>query len=174
MDLQQDKPTTSIEGVRLRSRWMPLLRGGEPELRASSASGDCIGPAGHRHRRRGDHSEAVVGPDLVRGWVAHDANGGPRLIAWDLPFDDDVTRRDRITDAERDAALAWERYRASVPAGELTPGDSVAGSADSDSTAGHLTESDPARLDPFAHDSSDRSDDNGHDPDNADPFGRDT
>ncbi|MXZ56014.1 MAG: hypothetical protein F4Z14_07570 [Gammaproteobacteria bacterium] len=174
MDLQQRKSVTSIEGVRLRSLWMPLLRGGAPGLRASSASGDCVGPAGHKRRRRGGRTEAVIGTDLVRGWIVHDPGNDPRLIVWDLPFDDDDTRRARIIDAERDAALAWERYRASVPAGDLTPGDSVAGSADSDSTAGHLTESDPALRDPFAHDLSDRSDDNGQDPDDADPFGRDT
>ena len=174
MDLQQRKSVTNIEGVRLRSLWMPLLRGGAPGLRASSASGDCVGTAGHKRRRRGGRTEALIGTDLVRGWIVHDTGHDPRLIVWDLPFDDDDTRRARIIDAERDATLAWERYRASVPAGDLTPSDSVAGSADSDSTAGHLTESDPALRDPFAHDLSDRSDDNGQDPDDADPFGRDT
>ena len=173
MDLQQRKSVTSIEGLRLRSRWMPLLRGAAPELRASSASGDCIGPAGYRRHRRG-RVEAVVGPDLVRGWIVHDTGHDPRLIVWDLPFDDDDTRRARIVDAERDAALAWERYRASVPTGDPTPGDSVADSAESDPTARHLRESDPALQDPFADDSSDRSGDDGPDLDDADPFGRDS
>lgn len=173
MDLQQRKSATNIEGLSLRSLWMPLLRGGEPELRASSASGDCIGPDGHRRPRHG-RAEAVIGTDLVRGWIVHDTGHDPRLIVWDLPFDDDDTRRARIIDAERDAALAWERYRASVPAGGPTPGDSVADSAESDPTARHPTESDPALQDPFADDSSDRSGDNGPDLDDADPFGRDS
>ena len=173
MDLQQRKSVTSIEGLRLRSLWMPLLRGGEPELRASSASGDCIGPHGHRRPRHG-RAEAVIGTDLVRGWIVHHTGHDPRLIVWDLPFDDDDTRRARIIDAERDAALAWERYRASVPAGGPTPGDSAADSAESDPTARHLTESDPALQDPFADDSSDRSGDNEPDLDDADPFGRDS
>ena len=173
MDLQQRKSATHIEGLSLRSLWMPLLRGGEPELRASSASGDCIGPDGHR-RPRHSRAEAVIGTDLVRGWIVHDTGHDPRLIVWDLPFDDDDTRRARIIDAERDAALAWERYRASAPAGGPTPGASVADSAESDPTARHLTESDPALQDPFADDSSDRSGDNGPDLDDADPFGRDS
>ena len=173
MDLQQRKSATNIEGLSLRSRWLPLLRGGEPELRASSASGDCIGPDGHRRPRHG-RAEAVIGTDLVRGWIVHDTGNDPRLIVWDLPFDDDDTRRARIIDAERDAVLAWERYRASVPVGGPTPGDSVADSAESDPTARHLTESDPALQDPFADDSSDRSGDNGPDLDDADPFGRDS
>jgi hypothetical protein len=172
MDLQQRKSTTSVEGLTLRSRWMPLLRGGEPELRASSASGDCIGPGGHRRLRHG-RAEAVVGTDLVRGWIVHDTGHDPRLIVWDLPFDDDDTRRARIIDAERDAALAWERYRASVPAGGPTSVAGVADSAESEPTA-RLAESDPALQDPFADDSSGRSGDNGPDLDDADPFGRDS
>ena len=173
MDLQQRKSATNIEGLSLRSLWMPLLRGGRPKLRASSASGDCIGPDGHRRSRRG-RAKAVIGTDLVRGWIVCDTGHNPRLIVWDLPFDDDDTRRARIIDAERDAALAWERYRASVPAGGPTPGDSVADSTDSDPTARHLTESDPALQDPFADDSGDRSADNGPDLDDGDPFGRDS
>lgn len=173
MDLQQRKSATNIEGLILRSLWMPLLRGGEPELRASSASGDCIGPGGHRQPRHG-RAEAVVGTDLVRGWIVHDTGHDPRLIVWDLPFDDDDTRRARIIDAERDAALAWERYRASVPAGGPTPDAGVADSAESDPVARDLTQSDPALQDPFADDSGDRSGDNGPDLDDADPFGRDS
>lgn len=173
MDLQQRKSATNIEGLSLRSLWMPLLRGGEPELRASSASGDCIGPDGYRRPRHG-RAEAVIGTDLVRGWIVHDTGHDPRLIVWDLPFDDDATRRDRITDAARDATSAWERYRASVPAGAPTPGDSVADSAESDPAARHLTESDTALQDPFADDSSDRRVDNGPDLDDDDPFGRDS
>ena len=123
------------------------------------------------HRR--GRAEAVVGPDLVRGWIVHDTGHDPRLIVWDLPFDDDDTRRARIIDAERDAALAWERYRAAVPAGGPMPGDSVVDSAESEPTARHLTESDPALRDPFADDSSNRSGDSGSDLDDADPFGRD-
>ena len=173
MDLQQRKSATRIEDLSLRSLWMPLLWGGEPELRASSASGDCIGPHGHRRPRHG-RTEAVIGTDLVRGWIVHDTGHDPSLIVWDLPFDDDDTRRARIIDAERDAALAWERYRASVPAGGPTPGDGDADSAESDPTERHLTESDPALQDPFADDSSDRSGDNEPDLDDADPFGRDS
>ena len=169
MDLQQRKSVTSIEGLRLRSLWMPLLRGAAPELRASSASGDCIGPDGYKQSRHG-RAEAVIGTDLVRGWIVHDTGHDPRLIVWDLPFDDDDTRRARIIDAERDAALAWERYRAAVP----TPGDSITDSAESEPTARHLTESDPTLQDPFADDSSDRSGDSGSDLDDADPFGRDS
>ena len=113
MDLQQRKSVTNFEGLRLRSQWMPLLRGSAPELRASSASGSCVGPDGFKRRRRGARAEAVIGPDLVRGWVVHDTDRDPRVIVWDLPFDDDA-RRARIVDAARDAAPAWERYRASI------------------------------------------------------------
>ena len=174
MDLQQRKSATSFEGLRLRSLWMPLLRSGAPQLRASSVSGNCIGPAGYRRHRRHGHVEAVVGPDLVRGWIVHDTGHDPRLIVWDLPFDDDDTRRARIIDAERDAALAWERYRAAAPSADPTPGDSMIDSAESEPAARHLSESDPALQDPFAEDSSDLSGDNRPDLDDADPFGRDS
>ena len=173
MDLQQRKSATNIEGLSLRSLWMPLLRGGEPKLRASSASGDCVGPDGYRRSRNG-RAEAAIGTDLLRGWIVHDTGHDPRLIVWDLPFDDDDTRRARIIDAQRDAALAWERYRASAPAGGPTLGDSAADSAEWKPTARHVTESDPALQDPFADDSSDRSGDSGPDLDDADPFGRDS
>lgn len=176
MDLQQRKPVTNIEGLRLRSLWMPLLRGSAPELNASSPSGDCIGPDGHTRPRRG-RVEAVVGPDLVRGWIVHDTGDDPSLIVWDLPFGDDETRRARIIDAARDAAPAWERYRASaatgIPArGESEPG-SVTDSQALDLTTSELAEPDLALQDPFADDADDRPGDTGPDPDDADPFGRD-
>lgn len=176
MDLQQRKPVTTIEGLRLRSLWTPLLRGSEPELNASSPSGDCIGPDGHTRPRR-DRVEAVVGPDLVRGWIVHDTGDDPSLIVWDLPFGDDETRRARIIDAARDAAPAWERYRASVATGIPAGGESEPGSVtDSqalDLTMSELAEPDLALQDPFADDADDRPGDTGPDPDDADPFGRD-
>ena len=177
MDLQQRKSTTSIEGLSLRSLWAPLLRGRAPELNASSPSGDCIGPAGHRRRRYG-RAEADIGPDLVRGWVVHGTDHDPRLIVWDLPFDDDETRRARITDAARDAASAWDRHRGKTALGILAPGasepGSVADSREPDLTTSELAESDPARQDPFADEVDSRSGDDGPDFDDADPFGRDS
>ena len=174
MDLQQRKSVTNLEGLRLRSLWMPLLRGGAPKLRASSASGNCIGPAGFKRRRQDVRARAVIGPDLVRGWVVHDTDRDPRVIVWDLPFDDD-NRRARIVDAARDAAPAWERYRASIAADITEPGagasGGVADSPESDPTAPELAEPDRALGDPFA-DGADH-DDNGSDLDDADPFGRD-
>lgn len=178
MDLQQRKSATNIGGLRLRSLWMPLLWGRAPELRASSTSGDCIGPAGYRRHRRRGRAEAVVGPDLARGWVVHDTDHNSRLIVWNLPFDDDEARRARITDAERDAASAWERYRAFAATGAQPPGDSDSGGA-ADSTeasqmASPAAEAEPALRDPFAADADDRSSDNGPDFNEADPFGRDS
>ena len=173
MDLQQRKSVTNFEGLRLRSQWMPLLRGGAPELRASSTSGDCIGPDGFKRHRRGARAEAVIGPDLVRGWVVHDTDLDPRVIVWDLPFDDDA-RRARIVDAARDAAPAWERYRASIAADSTEPGAGASGSvadpAESDPAAPEPAGPDPALRDPFA-DGADHDDE--PDLDDADPFDRD-
>ena len=172
MDLQQRKAVTSIEGVRLRSLWAPLLRGAPPALRASSTSGDCIGPAGHK-RHRSSRAQALIGPDLVRGWVVHNTEPHPRVIVWDLPFDSDDIRRDRITDAARDAAPAWKQFRASAATGVPAPGDSeTAGAADATET--DLTEPDPALQDPFFDDADHQPGDNGQNFDDADPFGRDS
>lgn len=175
MDLQQRKPVTTIEGLRLRSLWMPLLRGSAPELNASSQSGDCIGPDGHTRPRRG-RVEAVVGPDLARGWIVHDTGDGPSLIVWDLPFGDDETRRARIIDAARDAARAWEQFQASAATDAPALGDSetvgVADTTGVDLTAQDLTELDPALQDPFFDDADHRSGDDGQDLDDPDPFGR--
>ncbi len=178
MELQQRKPSATIRGVRLRSAWLPLLRGGAPQLRASSeASGDCIGPAGHKRPRRG-RVEAVIGPDLERGWVVHDTDHDPRVIVWDLPFDDDDTRRDRIADAVGEATPAWEQHRASAQTGVSVPESSdTAGAADAtgtDPAASDQAEPDPALQDPFFDDADHRPDDVEQDRDDADPFGRDS
>lgn len=174
MDLQQHKPVTNIEGLRLRSLWMPLLRGSAPRINASSPSGDCIGPDGHTHPRRG-RVEAVVGPDLVRGWIVHDTGDDPSLIVWDLPFGDDETRRARIIDAARDAARAWEQFQGSAATDAPVLGDSeTVGVATTgvDLTAQELTEPDPALQDPFFDDADHRPGDDGQDLDDPDPFGR--
>ncbi len=178
MELQQRKPSATIRGVQLRSAWLPLLRGGAPQLRASSAaSGDCIGPAGHKRPRRG-RAVAVIGPDLERGWVVHDTDHDPRVIVWDLPFDDDDTRRDRITDAVGAATLAWEQHRASTQTGVSIPESSdTAGAADAtgtDPAASDQTEPDPVLQDPFFDDADHRLGDDEQDRDDADPFGRDS
>lgn len=178
MELQQRKPSATIEGVRLWSAWLPLLRGGAPRLRASSAaSGDCVGRAGHKRPRRG-RAEAVIGPDLARGWVVHGADPDPRVIVWDLPSDDDDTRRDRLADAVGEATLAWEQHRASAQTGVSVPdGSDAAGAADAtgtDPTASDQTEPDPAQQPPFSDDAGRRPSDGGPDRDDADPFGRDT
>jgi hypothetical protein len=171
MELQQRKSAASIEGVQLRSRWAPLLRGGEPELRASSAIGDCIGPAGHKRRRRHGRAEAVIGPDLERRWAVHDTDHDPRVIVWDLPFDDDDTRRDRIADAVGKATKAWESHRASVP--ESSDTADAADATGTDPAASDQTEPHPAPQTPFFDDADHRPGDDGQDRDDADPFGRD-
>lgn len=172
MDLQQRKAVTSIEGVLLKSLWMSLLRGAAPRLSASSESGDCIGPAGYKRRRSG-RVEAVIGSDLVRGWVVHGTEPDSRVVVWDLPFDDDDTRRDRIADAVREAAQAWERHRASAQTGTLVPGG-IETDSGAEPKVPDRAEPDPALHDPFFDDADHRPGDNGPNIDDADPFGRDS
>ena len=161
MDVRQRKTSTHIGGVRLRSRWLPLLLGGSPMILASSKSGDCIGPRGCWPRRR--HCVARIGADLEDGWAVNTTPGNEQLIVWDLPLDEQETQ-DRVDDASRAAATRLRNHREShTPAADTPDGAAEHGASD-EQEPGSLTRDDGADADPFVADS-DTTDD-------TDPFGR--
>ena len=128
MDLRRRRVAADIEGVQLRSSWLPLLLGSAPVLRGISRSGDLVGPMGCVPPRRFGPCHARIGPFLTRGWVADATPQQERLIVWDLPVDPDGAR-DRIGDAVRDAARRLDQHREScfqwgaAPSGDTASGD---------------------------------------------------
>ena len=162
MDARQRKTSTHISGVRLRSRWLPLLLGGSPMILASSKSGDCIGPRGCRPRRGGPCT-ARVGTDLADGWTVNTTPGNEQLIVWDLPLDERETQ-DRIDDSTRAAATRLRSHRESHGAAAATSDGAAERGAGDEQMPGSLTEEDGVHTDPFAAGSNTAN--------GTDPFGR--
>ena len=168
MDLRRPRNSTRIDGLSLRSRWLPLLLGRAPELRADSPDGHCVGPAGCRRPRRFGPCRAIIGPDLVRGWVVHVTSDQTRLIVWGLPLEPDEAR-DRIADATRDAVQRLEQHHEEHPYYRAAPSNATGDRTD-ESAPSRPTEPPTDELDPFAA---------GEDAEaaealNDDPFGRDS
>lgn len=159
LDLRQRKAHAHIGGVKLRSRWLPLLLGGSPMLSASSQSGDCVGPRGCKPSRSG-LCRARLGEDLANGWAVDTSPGHERLVVWDLPPDEEESL-DRIDDASREAVLRLREHRKSHVAAREAP-DDAGGPEPSGPDEQHAPLDDP-----FAK----RSDAPEAD-DVADPFGR--
>ena len=154
MNVRQRKTSTHIGGVKLRSRWLPLLLGGSPMILAYSKSGGCIGPRGCRPRR-GGLCTARVGADLADGWTVNTTHGNEQLIVWDLPLDEREAQ-DRIDDSVRAAAAKLRSHRESHGTAEPGAGD--------EQTPGGIVDGVGLPGDPFAGDA-DNADD-------TDPFGR--
>ena len=163
MDLRHRKTATDIDGVRLRSRWLPLLLGRAPMLSASSQSGDCVGPRGCRPQRRGGCA-ARVGADLANGWIVEAAPGQARLIVWDLPPVEGEAL-DRIDDSAREAARWLSRHREWHDAADATADEA----GDPQEGDGHPLHR-PADGDAPAGSPFDGSDDTFEE--DTDPFGR--
>ena len=170
MDLRRSRVSAQIEGIRLRSCWLPLLLGRAPALTASSQSGHCIGPKGCKPRPRRGSSTGLIGPDLARGWIVEWAPGQRRLIVWDLPMDSDDARS-RITDSAREAAQLLEQH---LESGRMTApmlGTGTGPAEPTEASPGLAGGGGPDGGDPFAP---------GEGPsqpwapqDDIDPFGRD-
>ena len=108
MDLLRPAAAARIEGVRIRSRWWPLLLGRERSVVARVRAARCFGPKGRLRSplRRG--SRARIGTDIDRGWVATASGDGLRLVVWDLPADE-RSAQEHLQNAGRDASSEARR-----------------------------------------------------------------
>ena len=161
MDVRQRKTSTHIGGVKLRSRWLPLLLGSSPMILASSKSGDCIGPRGCRPRRSG-LCTARIGADLGDGWTINITPGNEQLVVWDLPLDEREVQ-DRIDDSVRAAATRLRSHRESHKAAATADEAGERGAGD-EMSSGSFVEQGDVDVDPFASDAGTEDD--------TDPFGR--